>query len=144
MSRASLALLAAAQVPNPPPPPEAPLVVQVSVEVVQVDAVVTDDKSRQITDLTPADFVIKEGGQEREIAHLSYVRLSAPMAPGATDPSRVSPRRPGSGRAARYSTRDPRCPWPSIPRPDAHRGQRAAGPVVAPARRRLHARGQGG
>src|SRR5436190_12350351 len=52
-------------------------VVRVSVGLVQVDAVVTDKQGRQVSDLTAADFVIKEEGQEREVTQLSYVRLAA-------------------------------------------------------------------
>src|SRR5436190_13171514 len=81
-------------------------VVRVSVGLVQVDAVVTDKQGRQVTDLTAADFVIKEGGQEREITQLSYVRLtpppageapSAPVSPGpeATPAPAPAGRRPG-------------------------------------------------
>ena len=68
-----------------PPSAQPATVVRVTVGLVQVDAVVTDDQGRQVTDLTPADFVIKEGGQEREITHLSYVRLAPPPASGARD-----------------------------------------------------------
>ena len=48
---------------------------------------VTDDQGRPVSDLTPADFVIREGGQEREITHVSYVRLALPPASGATEPA---------------------------------------------------------
>src|SRR4051812_38727526 len=82
-----LALLLGPQAATPPggedPPPARPgTVVRVSVGLVQVDAVVTDKQGHQVTALTAADFVIKEGGQEREITQLSYLRLSPPPATG--------------------------------------------------------------
>jgi VWFA-related protein len=91
MIAAPLALLlaSAAAAEAGPPPPEWPgAVVRVTVGLVQVDAVVTDKEGRPVTDLTPADFAIKEGGQEREITHLTYVRL-APVAAGASPPAPV-------------------------------------------------------
>src|SRR5512135_2822870 len=84
--------LAAAGPQEPPPPPA--MVVRVTVGLVQVDAVVTDKQGRHVTDLAPADFVIKEGGQEREITHLSYVRLVPAPVSGAKDPE------PGAGTEA--------------------------------------------
>ena len=106
-----LALLLGPQAAAParaedPTPTRPDIVIRVTVGLVQVDAVVTDKQGRQVTDLTPADFVIKEGGQEREITQLSYVRLSPPAgeapstaaspAPEATPaPPRAPARLPG-------------------------------------------------
>jgi VWFA-related protein len=88
---AALALLlagpAAAAAGQEPPPARSGIVVRVTVGLVQVDAVVTDKQGHPVTDLTPADFVIREAGQEREITHLSYVRLTPPPAPNATEPA---------------------------------------------------------
>ena len=81
---AALALLlagpAVAAAGQEPPPAGSGIVVRVTVGLVQVDAVVTDKQGHPVTDLTPADFVVKEGGREREIMHLSYVRLAPPPA----------------------------------------------------------------
>ncbi len=113
---APLALLLAAPAPTaagqePPPAPPA-TVVRVTVGLVQVDAVVTDKQGRQVTDLTPAEFVLKEGGQEREITHLSYVRLAPPAEAGAAKavptPAPGSPPpapSPGASPAARVRGR---------------------------------------
>jgi VWFA-related protein len=57
--------------------PEGP-VVRVTVGLVQIDAVVTDREGRHVTDLGPADFVVRIGGEAREITHVSYVVLAAP------------------------------------------------------------------
>lgn len=82
-------------VPSPSPAPvarrEGP-VVRVTVGLVQIDAVVTDRQGHHITDLTPQDFVVREGGEERPISHLTYVSLVAPP-PGA--PAPAAPTSPG-------------------------------------------------
>jgi VWFA-related protein len=64
----------------PPARREGP-VVRVTVGLVQIDAVVTDRQGRHVTDLAAADFVVREGGQEREIMEVSYVALT-PLADG--------------------------------------------------------------
>jgi len=69
---ASQAAASAAPSPTPRPSP----VVRVSVGIVQVDAIVTDGKGHHVTDLGPADFVLKEEGQIREISHVSYVAVA--------------------------------------------------------------------
>jgi VWFA-related protein len=53
-------------------------VVRVTVGLVQIDAVVTDRQGRHVTDLGPADFVVRVDGQPREITNVSYVLLAAP------------------------------------------------------------------
>jgi VWFA-related protein len=50
-------------------------VVRVSVEVIQVDAVVTTKDGRQVSDLGPADFEILEDGRRQDITLCSYVPL---------------------------------------------------------------------
>jgi VWFA-related protein len=70
------AMLASAQ-DVAPGRPEGP-VVRVTVGLVQIDAVVTDREGRHVTDLGPADFVVRVGGQAREITQASYVALAAP------------------------------------------------------------------
>ena len=85
-----------ASAPAPPP-----FVVRISVDLVQVDAVVTDKKGRLVTDLRPEDFEIVEDGRKQPLTNVSYVSLAALRAGG------VEPAPPGS----------------TIPRPD--------GPAVA-------------
>jgi hypothetical protein len=59
-------------------------VVRISVTLVQVDAVVTDDKGRQVTDLKPEDFQILEDGRPQRITNFSYIsNVGAPAQPGA-------------------------------------------------------------
>lgn len=50
-------------------------VVRLSVTLVQVDAVVTDKRGRQVTDLKPQDFEILEDGRPQQITNFSYVSL---------------------------------------------------------------------
>src|SRR5207247_1242129 len=46
-------------------------VVRVSLELIQVDAVVTDGAGRYVTDLTADDFELREDGRLRAITHCS-------------------------------------------------------------------------
>lgn len=70
---ASLALLAlpvAAQPVDEVPP----LVEEISVEVVNVDVIVVDDRGRPVTGLSPEDFVVFEDGKRREITNFFSFR----------------------------------------------------------------------
>lgn len=78
-------------------PTPAPLVVQVSTELIQVDAVVTDHGGQPITDLHLDDFEVLEDGQPRRLTTFQYVPLSPGTAhstaspAGAAIPDRESP-----------------------------------------------------
>ena len=48
-------------------------VIRVTVDLVQVDAVVTDSQGRHVTGLKPEDFQILEDGKPQKITHFSYV-----------------------------------------------------------------------
>ena len=61
-----------------PQQPEDDEVVRITTNLVQVDAVVTDKKGQQVTDLTSADFEIYEDGKRQEITNLSYVSIASP------------------------------------------------------------------
>src|SRR5438874_8225757 len=89
-----LAAQASTPAPATSPEPRPGMVVRVTVGLVQVDAVVTDKQGGQVTDLTAADFVIKEEGQEREITQLSYVRLAPPR--GKTETAPLASPSPGA------------------------------------------------
>ncbi len=66
----------------PPEPAQGP-VVRISLEVVQVDAVVTDKEGRYVTDLEAGDFDIFEDGKRQEVALCSYVRTGDVAPPSA-------------------------------------------------------------
>jgi len=64
---ACVALLASAQEP----------VIRVSVDLVQIDAGVTDSQGHHVADLKPEDFQVLEDGKPQKITHFSYVSGSA-------------------------------------------------------------------
>jgi VWFA-related protein len=96
------------------------------VEVVQIEVQATDDEGAPVTDLRPAEFALKENGQEQEIELVRFVagpgtRATRVVAP---EPEPVGPNRRGPARA--YT-------WlyvaPEVQRPDEF--ARAAGPLRA-------------
>src|SRR5713101_4152600 len=62
-------------------------VVRITANLVQVDAVVTDKKGAQITDLTDQDFEVLEDGRPQKISNLSYVTTTPVLAGSATQPA---------------------------------------------------------
>ncbi|HKS26917.1 MAG TPA: VWA domain-containing protein [Pyrinomonadaceae bacterium] len=58
-------------------------VVRITTNLVQVDAVVTDKRGRQVTDLRAEDFEITEDGRRQQITNLSYV--STPTSPATNE-----------------------------------------------------------
>jgi len=68
-------------------------------ELVLVDVSVTDDQSRPVTDLTPADFELEVNGQSRPIANLQYISTVSAAPPGTAATDGVSSNdAPTSGR----------------------------------------------
>jgi VWFA-related protein len=57
---------------------------RISVNLVQVDALVTDDKGNRISNLTPADFHVTENGKQQTIVNVAWIDTSAPRAARAT------------------------------------------------------------
>jgi len=53
-------------------------VFRVNVNLVQVDAVVTDKNDRPVTDLTADDFIILQDGKSQKITNFSLVRMKGP------------------------------------------------------------------
>lgn len=61
-------------------------VVKISANLVQIDAVVTDGRGRQINDLLAQDFELLEDGKPQQITNFSYVglnRVAPPAAPAS-------------------------------------------------------------
>src|SRR5262245_29793056 len=90
----ALACTAQAQQPTPSPSPTPP-VFKVGTSVVHVDAVVTDGRGRQVTDLQAGDFEIETDGKRLPVALSSYVPLvrdgtSASGPAGSLRPEQVS------------------------------------------------------
>ncbi len=59
-------------------------VVKITSKIVQVDVVVTDDKGRQVTDLSAADFQIFQDGKLKTISGFSYVPLGSAALPASS------------------------------------------------------------
>jgi VWFA-related protein len=81
----------AQQTENPPAPVGEGPVVRISVEVIQVDAVVTTKDGRPVADLGASDFEILEDGRRQEITLCTYVPLEGPAATGS-GPAATAPR----------------------------------------------------
>jgi VWFA-related protein len=70
----SVLAVAFAQTPQPGPAPAAPSsVIRIDVNLVQVDAVVTDSKGRRVSDLQPTAFELLQDGKLQTITNFSYV-----------------------------------------------------------------------
>ncbi len=65
-------VLAAQTVPEP--------TLRITVNLVQVDAVVTDSRGQRVTDLTKDDFVILQDGKPQKVTHCTYF-AEPPVAP---------------------------------------------------------------
>lgn len=76
LSLGSLAAILLAQQTPTPARNDEDIVFRVTTTLVQVDAVVTDSKGKQVTDLSPADFELKVDGKVQPITTFSYVRLA--------------------------------------------------------------------
>jgi VWFA-related protein len=60
---------------QPPPPPQTQKpVFRTGVDVLSVDATVLDREGRQVTDLTPAEFVVEVDGDTRPVVTAEYVK----------------------------------------------------------------------
>ncbi len=89
-------LLTLAQVPNPAP---APSVIRLDVNLVEVDAVVTDSRGKRVADLPSSAFDILQDGKPREITNFSYVsspsalvhQFSTPRTPPKLNKGEVPP-----------------------------------------------------
>jgi VWFA-related protein len=72
--------LVRAQAQNPP-------IIHVDVNLVQVDAVVTDSRNRHVANLKAEDFVILQDGKPQTITNFSYIGSSKPVTPAALPPT---------------------------------------------------------
>ena len=78
------------QPPGTPPPSatRAPMVVQIGVDIVQIDAVVTEGK-RHVTDLKAEDFEVYQDGKRCQVTHCRYVVVdAAPPTPKPEKPKK--------------------------------------------------------
>ena len=79
------------QSPPPPPPVETDDddVVRITVNLVQMDVVVTDKKGRQVTDLRAEDFEVFEDGRPQQITNFSYIS-NTPARPAGEPEAKVA------------------------------------------------------
>ncbi|HXH91113.1 MAG TPA: hypothetical protein VNN25_06000, partial [Thermoanaerobaculia bacterium] len=61
-----------AQQPPPPPQPSPTFGEKVDVNLVQLDAVVTDNRGNQMLGLTKDDFIVRENGVQQTIDTVDY------------------------------------------------------------------------
>jgi hypothetical protein len=64
-------------------------VIRISVDLIQIDVVVTDKKGRHVMDLGPSDFEVREDGRLRTVSNVSYVRVDGDLA--GTAPASTAP-----------------------------------------------------
>lgn len=69
-----------AQQSAPTPPADEDDVVRITTKLVQLDAIVTDDKGNHVTNLTADDFEVLQDGKPQKITNLTYVQTVAPDA----------------------------------------------------------------
>ena len=65
-------------------------VIRIDVNLVQVDAVVTDSRGRRVTDLQPAAFEILQDGKPQAITNFSYVSTKPAERAGPSGSARPS------------------------------------------------------
>ena len=85
----ALMLQSRAQQAQQAPAPTA--VIRIDVNLVQVDAVVTDAKGKPVTDLTVEDFELLQDGQPQKITSFDFINLAG-RRPAATPTVGVQPR----------------------------------------------------
>jgi len=91
----------AASLPQSPPPqttqpqkPEEVDVVRITTNLVQVDAVVTDESGKVVTDLKPEEVQIFEDGRQQKITHFTYYVAERPPAEKPAKPATVDKNTP--------------------------------------------------
>lgn len=62
--------------PAPTPTPDDGDIVKITTNLIQVDVTVLDKKGKQVTDLRPEDFEIRENGKVQTISNFSYVAIA--------------------------------------------------------------------
>lgn len=70
-----------------PEKPLAPPVIRISVDGVQLDAVITDKRGRHVTDLRADELEIFQDGERQQISQLTYVTYGGGAAPSSGEPA---------------------------------------------------------
>jgi VWFA-related protein len=90
----ALALAASGSALQNPRKPQ-PLIIQIGVDLIQIDAVVTDEKGRPVKNLGASDFVLEVDGEKRPVLNAAFferpTRVAAAPEPGAATPGETGP-----------------------------------------------------
>ena len=99
--KTSLAVTCAAAALAAQQAPSHPATFKVGVDIVSIDAVVTDRQGRVVRDLTAADFDVLQDGKRQKVTLAQFVPVAAPAAPtaGTIAPAANPPRRPTTAPA---------------------------------------------
>src|SRR5688572_11131813 len=73
---------------------QTPGVIRINVNLVQVDAVVTDSDGRPVNNLKAEDFEVRQDGKTQKITNFEFIRVRDPLR--AIDPTTLSPPRGGA------------------------------------------------
>lgn len=79
---------------------------RIFVDLVQVDAIVTDKGGKQVTDLRPADFEVLQDGRVQRITNLSYILIQSKKSPRPTTTQTASARDDKPPRSASHLRRE--------------------------------------
>jgi len=60
-------------------PPPTPGVIRINVNLVQMDAVVTDSSGKPVTNLKPEDFEVLQDGKPQKITNFEFIRVRDPL-----------------------------------------------------------------
>ena len=106
LSSALLSQPSAQQLDPAQPPLRSPSAIRISVDLVQIDAVVTDSRGRHVTDLTAADFEVLEDGKPQTLSAFTYVPAGTLAPSSVGSGSTLPPAPPPAVGPARPITRD--------------------------------------
>src|SRR5260370_21815592 len=107
-------LMALALVSAQSPAPQPDTVIRINVNLVQVDAVVTDSKDKPVTGLKKEDFEILQDGKPQTITNFTFINAM----PAGVDPTSPAPR---AAAPARGSVPAPAPPAMTTKPASAHR-----------------------
>src|SRR5262245_59251162 len=88
------ASIAASPQQRAPAPPD---VIRINVNLVQVDAVVTDNKGKAVTDLTAEDFEVFQDGKPQVITNFSFIDVKDRRVRGGSNTAPRTPAQRGRG-----------------------------------------------
>src|SRR6187200_1456062 len=86
-------------------PPAGPPVIRINVNLVQVDAVVTDSKGNAVTNLKAEDFEVLQDGKPQVITNFEFVDVKTAAARGTQTRGAAAPRGRGVAPAPPPPTR---------------------------------------